>query len=117
MFVSKASLTNGSIKSYDLLKRVEVVKDTRKVSKHDMKFNGSTPIMKIDPETFVSRPLSRKSAHSIRLIIDRRFRQMVFTVRPGRRLGLHWLNSILCFRSVFVDVYKIASLTLIVWCI
>lgn len=54
LFVSKASVTNGAIKSYNLSKRVEIVKDTRKVSKHDMKFNGSTPIMKIDPETFVS---------------------------------------------------------------
>ncbi|KAJ4164388.1 hypothetical protein LMH87_006064 [Akanthomyces muscarius] len=52
LFVSKASITNGAIKSYNLAKRVETVKDTRKVSKHDMKFNGSTPIMKIDPETF-----------------------------------------------------------------
>ena len=54
LFVSKASITNGAIKSYNLAKRIETVKDTRKVSKHDMKFNGSTPIMKIDPETFVS---------------------------------------------------------------
>ncbi|XWW99671.1 hypothetical protein V2A60_007682 [Cordyceps javanica] len=52
LFVSKASITNGAIKSYNLAKRIETVKDTRKVSKHDMKFNGSTPIMKIDPETF-----------------------------------------------------------------
>lgn len=57
LFVSKASMTNGAIKSYNLAKRVEIVKDTRKVSKHDMKFNGSTPIMKIDPETFVSHSL------------------------------------------------------------
>lgn len=54
MFVSKAGLENGSVKSYNLKKHVEVVKNTRTITKLDMKFNNATPEMKVDPETFVS---------------------------------------------------------------
>ena len=35
-------------------KRIEVVKNCRNVGKHDMKFNGATPEMSVDPELFVS---------------------------------------------------------------
>lgn len=57
MFVSKAGLENGSVKSYNLKKHVEVVKNTRTITKLDMKFNNATPEMKVDPETFVSNHL------------------------------------------------------------
>lgn len=53
LFVSKASVDNGNIKSYDLLKQIEPVKKCRTVTKHDMKFNNATPAMEVDPETFV----------------------------------------------------------------
>lgn len=53
VFVSSASITSGAIHSYGLGKRIEAVKNTRKVGKHDMKFNGATPEMKVDPESFV----------------------------------------------------------------
>ncbi|GAB7363747.1 hypothetical protein MBLNU230_g4315t1 [Neophaeotheca triangularis] len=52
MFVSAAGIASGTVGSYGLGKRVEAVKDTRSVGKHDMKFNGATPKMKVDPETF-----------------------------------------------------------------
>ncbi|KAL4781735.1 hypothetical protein BJX76DRAFT_359593 [Aspergillus varians] len=52
MFVSKAGLENGSVKSYKLKKHIEIVKNTRTVTKLDMKFNNATPQMKVDPETF-----------------------------------------------------------------
>ena len=52
--MSRISINNGNIESYGVAKQVEAVQDTRKVSKHDMKFNGATPAMKVDPETFVS---------------------------------------------------------------
>jgi len=55
MFVSSAGITSGAIESYSLGKRIEAVKNTRNVGKHDMKFNGATPKMEVDPETFVSR--------------------------------------------------------------
>lgn len=54
--MSAAAISNGLIDSYGLNKRVEAVKDTRSIGKHDMKYNGATPKMKVDPETFVSNP-------------------------------------------------------------
>jgi urease len=53
-FVSQASITSGVIGKYDLKKRVEAVKDCRKISKSDMKFNDAMPKMKVDPERYVS---------------------------------------------------------------
>jgi len=54
MFVSQAGLDTGAVKSYGLSKRIETVKNCRKVKKEDLKFNGITPKMKVDPELFVS---------------------------------------------------------------
>ena len=54
MFVSKAGMENGSVKSYGLKKQIEIVKNTRTVTKLDMKFNNATPKMEVDPEAFVS---------------------------------------------------------------
>lgn len=55
LFVSKAGVTSGAIDSYNLKKRIEVVKHCRTVKKHDMKFNGAMPEMEVDPEHFVSQ--------------------------------------------------------------
>ncbi|CAG8022200.1 unnamed protein product [Penicillium salamii] len=52
MFVSKASMKNGSVNSYGLKKQVEIVRNTRTVTKLDMKFNNATPKMEVDPESF-----------------------------------------------------------------
>ena len=57
MFVSKAGFENGSVASYNLKKRIEIVKNCRTVTKHDMKFNNAMPEMEVDPELFVSRPM------------------------------------------------------------
>ena len=57
-FVSKAGVESGAVESYDLKKRVEVVKDCRNIGKKDMKFNDAMPRMKVDPELYVS-PLSQ----------------------------------------------------------
>lgn len=54
MFTSKAAYENGTIKSYNLKKQVEIVKNCRTVTKHDMKFNNAMPEMEVDPEYFVS---------------------------------------------------------------
>lgn len=54
MFVSKSSVKNGSVNSYGLKKQIEIVRNTRTVTKLDMKFNNATPKMAVDPETFVS---------------------------------------------------------------
>ncbi|KAK3712729.1 Urease [Vermiconidia calcicola] len=59
MFVSKAGIDSGAVASYGLRKRIEAVKHCRNVGKHDMKFNGATPEMTVDPETFVSNPEQR----------------------------------------------------------
>lgn len=53
-FVSKASVESGTVATYNLRKRIEVVKNCRKIGKKDMKFNDLMPKMKVDPETYVS---------------------------------------------------------------
>jgi urease len=60
LFVSQASISNGAIDSYNVRKRVEAVKNCRRITKHDMKFNGATPRMTVDPETFVSLPVTEE---------------------------------------------------------
>lgn len=59
-FVSQASIDNGSIASYGLKRRVEAVKNCRKISKKDMKFNDEMPLMKVDPERYVSISLGEE---------------------------------------------------------
>jgi urease alpha subunit len=54
MFVSKAGVESGSVNSYGLEKQIEIVRNTRTVTKLDMKFNNATPKMEVDPEAFVS---------------------------------------------------------------
>lgn len=52
LFVSEASITSGTIASYNLKKRIEAVKGCRKIGKADMKFNDVRPKMKVDPENY-----------------------------------------------------------------
>ncbi|KAJ5084760.1 hypothetical protein NUU61_009339 [Penicillium alfredii] len=52
MFVSQASIDNGTVQSYGLRKRIEPVKNCRAVGKRDMKFNNTMPKMKVDPESY-----------------------------------------------------------------
>ena len=70
-FVSQASIDSGVVGKYGLRKRVEAVKNCRKIGKKDMKYNDSTPKMKVDPETYVSNPATSESAHLLTLIIGR----------------------------------------------
>jgi urease len=51
-FVSEVSITSGTIASYGLSKRAEPVKNCRKVTKKDMKWNDATPKMTVDPESY-----------------------------------------------------------------
>lgn len=53
-FVSKASVNTGTVQSYKLRKRIEVVKNCRNIGKKDMKYNDLMPKMKVDPELYVS---------------------------------------------------------------
>ena len=52
-FVSQAAIDSGTVASYRLRKRVEGVRNCRKIGKKDMKYNDSMPKMKVDPETYV----------------------------------------------------------------
>lgn len=52
--MSKASLDSGVVKSYNLRKRIEAVKNCRNITKKDMKYNDAMPKMKVDPERYVS---------------------------------------------------------------
>ena len=51
-FVSEVSIMSGTVESYGLKKRFEAVRNCRKVTKKDMKWNDATPKMKVDPESF-----------------------------------------------------------------
>lgn len=51
-FVSQASIDSGVVDSYGLKKRIEPVKNCRKISKKDMKLNDLMPKMKVDPESY-----------------------------------------------------------------
>lgn len=61
LFVSQAGITTGAVESYGVSKRVEAVKNCRRLNKHDMKYNGATPQMSVDPETFVCSRCRPKS--------------------------------------------------------
>lgn len=52
MWVSQASIDNGTIKKYGLKKMIEPVKNCRNLSKKDMKHNDLCPQMTVDPETY-----------------------------------------------------------------
>ncbi|KAF1811342.1 urease [Eremomyces bilateralis CBS 781.70] len=51
-FVSQASVDNGVVAGHGLRKRVEPVKNCRKIGKSDMKWNDLKPKMKVDPESY-----------------------------------------------------------------
>ena len=51
-FASEVSITSGTVASYGLKKRFEAVRNCRKVSKKDMKWNDRTPKMRVDPESY-----------------------------------------------------------------
>lgn len=46
------SLQSGTIASYGLKKRVEAVKNCRRIGKKDMKWNDQMPHITVDPETY-----------------------------------------------------------------
>ena len=52
VFVSQASLKEGSIEAYGLQKRIEPVSGCRTVTKKSMKLNDATPTIEVDPETY-----------------------------------------------------------------
>jgi urease alpha subunit len=49
-FVSAGSV--GAVHGYGLSKRIEAVKNCRRIGKRDMKHNDATPVIKVDPETY-----------------------------------------------------------------
>lgn len=51
-FVSRVSITSGTIASYHLAKRAVPVTGCRQVTKRDMKWNDALPAMKVDPERY-----------------------------------------------------------------
>ncbi|MBI1368606.1 MAG: urease subunit alpha [Planctomycetes bacterium] len=51
-FVSQAAADDDVATKYGLTKRVEAIKDCRKLTKADMKLNDATPRIEVDPETY-----------------------------------------------------------------
>jgi urease subunit alpha len=49
-FVSAGSV--GAVQGYGLSKRIEAVKNCRRIGKRDMRHNDATPVIKVDPETY-----------------------------------------------------------------
>ncbi|MFY0641204.1 MAG: urease subunit alpha [Bermanella sp.] len=52
-FVSKAALAKNTLSHLGLQKQLSAVKDTRTISKADMKLNDYQPVLEVDPETYV----------------------------------------------------------------
>jgi len=52
-FVSGTSLESGSATRYGLRKNLYAVRGCRTLTKSDMKLNGATPAMRVDPETYI----------------------------------------------------------------
>jgi urease subunit alpha len=52
-FVSQASLEGRFVQDYSLQKILFPVSDCRKVGKKDLRFNEATPVIEVDPETYV----------------------------------------------------------------
>ena len=54
-FMSQASIRAGVPRSLGLEKVVRECRDIRTLTKADMKFNGETPQLRVDPETYEVR--------------------------------------------------------------
>ena len=54
-FVSQAALANPAVQALGLSKPLEAVRGCRSVKKADMIHNGATPVIDVDPETYVVR--------------------------------------------------------------
>jgi urease subunit alpha len=54
-FVSQAALRNPAVAALGLGKRLEAVKNCRKVGKADMVHNSATPVIEVDSETYAVR--------------------------------------------------------------
>ncbi len=54
-FVSQAALKNPAVLALGLTKRLEPVKNCRRVSKADMLHNSATPVIEVDSETYAVR--------------------------------------------------------------
>ena len=52
-FVSKVSLDDGTVQRYGLRKNLYAVRGCRALTKADLKLNGATPKMHVDPETYI----------------------------------------------------------------
>jgi len=51
-FVSQAALDKGTLKNLGLKRRLEAVKNTRKIGKRDLVLNDALPKIEVDPETY-----------------------------------------------------------------
>ncbi len=54
-FVSQAALTNPEVQALGLSKTLEAVRGCRSVKKADMIHNSATPVIDVDPETYIVR--------------------------------------------------------------
>ncbi|PGT87687.1 MULTISPECIES: urease subunit alpha [Bacillaceae] len=51
-FLSKAAYEQGVNKKLGLQKKIGIVKNIRQLKKSDMKLNGETPVIEVDPQTY-----------------------------------------------------------------
>ena len=52
-FVSRVSLEDATVQRYGLRKHLYAVRGCRELRKPDLKLNGATPKMRVDPETYI----------------------------------------------------------------
>ncbi|MCL7028594.1 hypothetical protein MKW94_018187 [Papaver nudicaule] len=74
-FVSKAAKKDGIGTKYGLKKRVEAVRNVRKLTKHNMKLNSALPKIEVDPEEYTVRADGEvlKCEPAIRLPLSRNY--------------------------------------------
>jgi len=54
-FASQAALSDPGFRALNLKRRIEPVRDTRRVRKSDMVHNDARPMIEVDPETYEVR--------------------------------------------------------------
>jgi urease subunit alpha len=59
-FISEAAKHHGLLAPLGLSKRLAAIKNTRKISKHDMLWNDALPYIEVDPETYTVKADGRE---------------------------------------------------------
>lgn len=99
--MSKASVATGTVQTYQLRKRIEVVKNCRNIGKKDMKYNELMPKMKVDPETYVSTLVTFEHVRfDTKGCISRLSKQMEWHVKRNPPPNCRWRRPTMSIEGV-----------------